>query len=148
MRSICFLLPLWLLVVVPLWPQTGTTGANDPQSFVGLTLDELLRRFGTPRTVYAARGLEEWQDDVVFVYAEGDFYIYKDRVWQVGLRTAMGINAGDPGGVALLVLGPKAESRGSSVFCSLDDGPWPMMLRCDLDNDGKVKTIFIYRTDM
>jgi len=143
------LLPLWLLVMVPLWPQTGTAapGGNDPVSFIGLTLDELLRRFGTPRSVYAARGLEEWQDDVVFVYDQGDFYIYNDRVWQAGLRAALGINSGDSRAVVSLVLGPKAESRGNSVFYSLDEYAWPMMLRFDFDKDDKVQAIFIYRTD-
>ena len=124
-----------------------TAGTIDPLSLVGLTLDDLIRRFGTPRLVYASRGLEEWQDDVVFVYDQGDFYVYKDRVWQVGLKTAMGINAGDPRGVVFLLLGSKAENRGDSIFCSLDEGAWPLALRCEFDNEDKVRVIYIYRTD-
>ena len=125
----------------------GATGIVDPLSFVGLTLDELIRGFGTPRSVYAARGLEEWQDDVVFVYDQGDFYVYKDRVWQVGLRAVRGIKAGDTRGVVSLVLGSRAENRGSSLVCSLDGGSWPLELRCDFDREGRVQLIYIYRTD-
>ena len=135
--------------VPPLWSQSETAGdkGDDPASYVGLTLTDLFQRFGVPRSVYAARGPEEWQDDVVFVYDRGDFFVYKDRVWQVGLKDAMEIMAGDSRAVVLLVLGAKAESRQNSVFCSLDNGAWPMVLRCDFDKDDKVQVIFIYRTD-
>ena len=120
---------------------------NDPASLIGMTLDELLNRFGTPRSVYAVRGLEEWQDDVVFVYDHGDFYVFKDRVWQLGLKEAWGIKAGDSQPVVSLVLGSKSEYRQNSIFYSLDDRSWPLMLRCDFSSDAKLQVIFIYRTD-
>ena len=125
----------------------GNPGEADPVSFVGLTLDELIHHFGIPQSVYAARGLEEWQDDVVFVYDQGDFYVYRDRVWQVGLKTLRGINTGDPRGVVSLVLGSNAEPRGDSIFYPINDRSWPLMLRYDLDSAGRVQAIFIYRTD-
>ena len=98
--------------------------------------------------MYPVRGLAEWQDDVVFAYAEGDFYLYRDRVWQVGVKSARGINSGDPIGVAALILGSKAETRGSSIFCSLYEQGWPLVLRCDADEKGRVEAIFIYRPDL
>jgi len=116
-------------------------------SFVGLTMNELISSFGVPRTVYSARGLEEWQDDVVFAYGQGDFYIYRDRVWQLGLQAFRGINTGDPRGVVSLVLGTNAETRGDSIFYPINDRPWPLMLRYDFDTAGRVRAIFIYRTD-
>jgi len=133
-----------------LWSQTETeqNKENDPGQYVGLTLTDLFQRFGAPRSVYASRGPEEWQDDVVFVYDQGDFYIYKDRVWQAGLKEAMGIRTGDTRAVVSLVLGTRAENRENSIFCSLDTGAWPMMLRFDFDKDDKVLAIFIYRTDI
>jgi len=141
---------LFFAIAAPsLWPQAETeqNREDDPVLFVGLTLTDLFQRFGVPSSVYAARGLEEWQDDVVFVYDRGNFYIYKDRVWQVGLKEALGIKTGDSRAVVSLVIGSKAESRGNSVFCSLDNAAWPMMLRCDFDKDDKVQAIFMYRTD-
>jgi len=123
-------------------------GPVDPVSLVGMTLDELIGSFGTPRSVYATRGLEEWQDDVIFVYDQGEFYIYKDRVWQVGLKTARGIKAGDSRAVVSLLLDSKAESRGNSLFCSLDEKPWPLVLRYDFDREDKLLVIFIYRPDL
>jgi hypothetical protein len=128
--------------------QSGSAyGETDPASLIGSTLEELIRRFGTPKSVYAVRGLEEWQDDVVFVYDHGDYYVFRDRVWQAGFKSARGIKAGDSRAVVSLVLGARAENRGNSVFLSLDEGSWPLMLRCDFDRDGRALVIFIYRTD-
>ena len=120
----------------------------DPLGFVGMTLEELIGRFGMPQSVHPSRGIEEWQDDVVFVYEEGDFYIFRNRVWKAGLKAAMGINAGDSLAVVSLILGDRAQARFNSMFYSLDEGSWPMMLRCDFDADNRVLTIFIYRTDL
>ena len=141
---------LLLLCALPqLHSQTQESSAEaDPVSFVGLSLDELLSRFGTPRAVYASRGLEEWQDDVVFVYEQFNFYVHRDRVWQVRLRTIRGINIGDPRGVLSLILGAQLSTRGNSMFYPLNDRPWPLMLRFDFDSAGIVEAIFIYRTDL
>jgi len=66
--------------------QAGAGRYDALLSLVGLRLDELIARFGVPRAVHAVRGAEEWQDDVVFVYSQGDFYIHRDRVWQGGVQ--------------------------------------------------------------
>lgn len=153
---------LFIIFVSPLWSQTDT-GHNrfpdyqdyieDPASYIGLTLAELYSRFGPPKSVFPSRGIDTWQDDVVFVYNQGDFYIFKDRVWQAGLKSAMGIKAGDSVGVVSLVLGSSAsaslvESSSNSVFYSLSGRSWPLILRCDFDSEGKVLIIFIYRPDL
>ena len=146
--------------------QAGRGSPPEPTSLVGLTLDELIRCFGAPRSVYAARGLQQWQDDVVFVYEQGDFYIYKDRVWQIGLKAARGIKIGDSRSKVALVLGSEAQERENSLFYPLDEpaaestaigakvpqgsppaGSWPLVLRCDFDRAGAVLAIFIYRLD-
>lgn len=130
---------------------------DDAVSYIGLTLTDLYQRFGTPKSVYSSRGLEEWQDDVVFVYDQGDFYIYKDHVWQAGLKTMYGISVGDTRAQVNMVLSvnsltnsppPAIEVQGNSIFCSLPDKAWPMTLRCDFDSAGIVQAIFIYRTDL
>ena len=146
----CAVILLFFFWVQPqLWAQnqSETGDTTEPVSLVGLTLAELIQRFGMPRSVHAVRGLEEWQDDVVFVYELGDFYIYKNRVWQMGLKAALGIRLGDTYGTIAMVLGPGVEKRGDSVFYPLDEGSWPLMLRYDFDKAGRIQAIFIYRTD-
>ena len=147
-RGLLLVFCLWSLPLLHAQSAGGLAGGHaDPVSLGGMTLDELIRRAGIPRSVYAVRGLEEWQDDVVFVYDQGDFYIYKDRVWQAGLKAARGIKTGDTRSAVSTLLGSNAEARGDSLLYSLNDGPWPLTLRCDFDRAGKVQAIFIYRTD-
>jgi hypothetical protein len=126
---------------LPLWPQ------EEPADAIGLTLATVYTRYGVPESVYAARGAEEWQDDVVFVYNDWDLYIYKDRVWQVGLKSAQGIRLGDPSGVVPLVLGPELRTYSGYMLYTLPSRSWPLQLRGDLNADGKVAEIVIYRSD-
>ena len=138
-----------LLYGFPLFAQVpGALSPDDPASFVGLTLTEVIDRFGVPRSVHAARGMMEWQDDVVFVYDHANFYIYRDRVWQVGIRSIRGINVGDLRGLVELVMGANAVAQGNSIFYPLHVAPWPMLLRWDIDSAGRVQSIFIYRSDL
>jgi len=139
------LLPLLLLVAFPLLPQEEA--ASDPLSFVGMTLAELIERFGTPAAVFAARGSELWQDDVVFRYAGGDFYIYRDRVWQVKLLSAYGVSNGDTKTAALTALGNSAQNRGDHALLPLTGGNWPLILRVNFNETGLVSAIYIYRPD-
>ena len=154
MRNLSFLF-MFILIIVPLWPQAelNLSPVDDPASYIGLTLREVILRFGVPRAVYPVRGLEEWQDDVVFIYDEGDFYIYKDRLWQAGLKQAWGIKIGDSRAVVSLIMNSRSpssieETAGDSVFYLLNDGAWPLMFRFEFDSSGLVRAIFIYRTDI
>ena len=144
-----FVVSLLTLTGFPLSAQApGALAHDDPASFVGLTLTEVINRFGIPRSVHAERGLMEWQDDVVFVYDHANFYIYGDRVWQVGVRSIRGINVGDLRGLVELVMGANAVAQGNSIFYPLHVAPWPMLLRWDIDSVGRVQSIFIYRSDL
>jgi hypothetical protein len=127
-------------------PFPAETG-SDPAALIGLTLGEVLARFGTPQSVQTVRGLEEWQDDVVFVYADRDLYIYRDRVWQLGLKEAYGIRTGDPQGAVSLVLGEAAEAHAGYVLADLPGRSWPLTIRVNLDSAGRVTGLFIYRSD-
>jgi len=139
-------LPLLLLVAFPLLSQEEAA-ASDPLSFVGMTLADLIGRFGTPSAVFAARGNELWQDDVVFRYAGADFYIYRDRVWQVKLVSAFGVSNGDSKTAALLALGNTAQDRDDHALLPLTGGNWPLMLRVNFNETGLVIAIYIYRSD-
>jgi hypothetical protein len=130
----------------PLWPQEGGAAA-DPAALIGLRLEALLSRFGAPRAVYAARGTEEWQDDVVFVYGEGDFYVFRDRVWQIGLKSYRGIKIGDSKPAAMLILGGEARDEGGSIVLPLPSKDWPLALRIGLNSAGFVSALHVYRSD-
>ncbi|MCL2878892.1 MAG: hypothetical protein FWF29_01485 [Treponema sp.] len=117
-------------------------------SYIGLQLDDLITQFGPPESVYSSRGQELWQDDVVFVYLEGDFYIFKDRVWQVKIKNAYGVSVGDPKAAAILALGDEAEDQGDFILLPLPPAGWPITLRMNFNAAGKVSGIFIYRPDL
>ncbi|WP_010261393.1 hypothetical protein [Treponema primitia] len=147
MRRIAVL--LFVCSALPLWAQVnfGEGNDRDPNAAIGLTLAMVYARFGIPESVYAVRGAEEWQDDVVFVYNDWDLYIYRDRVWQLGLKSAYGINLGDPAGVVSLALGEGVQTYNGYLLYALPSRSWPLQLRINLDAAGKVAAIFIYRSD-
>jgi hypothetical protein len=126
----------------------GANGASDMSSLIGLTLEGLVSQFGIPESVYALRGLEAWQDDVVFVYKDGDFYIYKNRVWQISVKAAYGIKIGDPVTQVSLTLGEEAI-RYFDDYClfTLPGRAWPLTLRVNFDRLQSVSAIYIYRSD-
>ena len=140
-------LPLLMFFALPLWPQEQVGVNGELFSLVGMKVAELIEQFGPPIAVFTVRGNEVWQDDVVFHYAGADFYIVKDRVWQVKLAAALGINSGDPKQAALLVLGVKAQDRGDHLLMPVSGGDWPLMFRVNINNAGRVAAIFIYRPD-
>jgi hypothetical protein len=139
----------------------SSSDLSDPAAFIGLTLEALINRFGAPQSVYATRGLEDWQDDVVFVYPGGDFYVFRDRVWQIGLQSAYGIRVGDPRAAVELALGDGAEYFEDYILLSLPGKGWPLMFRVNLKGAGVaagsggsgagaaggVSALFVYRPD-
>ena len=149
--------PLLFLIFYFLFPPLPGAQDNfvitDEASYVGMTLEELIIRFGIPRSVHAARCLYEWQDDVVFVYNTADFYIYRNRVWQVGLTSYMGVNSGDHGQIIPLIMDAAPgfsmlESPSNFIAYYMYERSWPMILRFDLTETGRVRGIFIFRSDL
>jgi len=122
------------------------TESEDPALIVGLTLSELINRFGVPKQVYAVRGVAAWQDDVVFVYDAGEFFIFGNRVWQIKIRTAYNIKEGDTKAAVTRVFGESRDYEGYTLY-QLPAKAWPMMLRVNWDTSGKVAGIYIYRSD-
>jgi hypothetical protein len=121
--------------------------ARDPEDFIGWTLGDVFAGLGPPNAVYAVRGEEAWQDDVVFVYDGIDLYVSENRVWQAGVQTARGVSQGDPKAAVLFVLGGKAQDGGGHILLSVSNRPWPLAIRYNLDAAGKVRSIYIYRPD-
>jgi hypothetical protein len=148
----------------PSSPEAGFTG---PESFIGLTLEGLYGRFGVPQAVRAVRGGEPWQDDVVMVYPQGDFYVYRDRVWQAGIPAIRGIHLGDSRDAVVLALGEGALEEDGCFILPIRDRAWPMALRVNMESPppetppqgspapgnpsqgspSRVSGIFVYRSD-
>ena len=120
----------------------------NPASYVGLTLSSLIELLGVPQTVRSSRGLNEWQDDVVFVYEIGNFYIFRDRVWQVELSSAFRIRAGDTRNMVLLSFGEPVSSAGDFDVFHLSGYSWPMAVRFNFDSNERVTMIYIFRSDL
>jgi hypothetical protein len=130
--------------------QSATSQENSEpiESVIGMTVAEIFSQFGAPQTVYAVRGEDVWQDDVVFVYKDFDCYVYQDRVWQIGLKSALGINIGDSRDVAALVLGDVAVVFDNCMIASLPSKDWPLAIRVNFNEQGKITALFIYRPDV
>jgi len=128
-------------------PLNTGLGIDEQYSFVGMMLTDVIERYGPPRAVAAARGIELWQDDVVFQYTGVEFFIYRDRIWQVKFASTHGISNGDPKAAVLLTLGEKAEDMGDYVLMSIENKNWPLMMRVNFNETRQVNAIFIYRPD-
>jgi hypothetical protein len=122
--------------------------ANDPASLIGMSLRDLITAFGVPQSVYATRGPNIWQDDVVFAYGDWEFYIYRDRVWQISLKAAYGIKTGERREVIPLVLGNGVQVYEGFTLYTYSNRAWPIAIRFNTDQNGLVTAIFIYRADM
>jgi hypothetical protein len=127
-------------------PVEDEKAIQDPAALIGTTLNSLFASQGAPKSVYPARGLAVWQDDVVFVYDNGEFFIYGNRVWQIKLRSAYGIREGDPKAQAVLTLGQGRDYEGYCLF-PLPSKVWPITLRVNWDASERIQAIYIYRSD-
>ncbi|MDR1410684.1 MAG: hypothetical protein LBI91_00600 [Spirochaetaceae bacterium] len=142
------LVPAFILLAGMLWGQSpAPSDPESPAHLVGLTLNEVIGRFGVPRGVFTVRGGEEWQDDVVFSYGDRDFYFYRDRVWQIAVKTAFGVRVGENRNVIPLVMGDSTVVEEGYTLASLAGWSWPMNVRFNTDNRGLVTAIYIYRSD-
>ena len=150
MKQILFLLPI-LFLTFPSWAQErplNTGLSNEEQyAFVGMTLENVIERFGPPRTVAAARGADLWQDDVVFQYTGVDFYFYIDRVWQVKFVKTHDISNGDKKADVILALGETVKDMEDHVLLAIDGFAWPLTLRINFNDKEIVTSIFLYRPD-
>lgn len=120
--------------------------ADDPAGLIGTTLQELINRYGVPKQVYAVRGAAAWQDDVVFVYDSGEFYIFGNRVWQLKIRSAYNIKDGDNRTSVTRTLGEGITFEGYTLY-QLPSKAWALMLRVNWNASGRVAGIYIYRSD-
>ena len=140
-----------ILLSIPLFAQNqpiySGLDSDEQLSLVGMMMADLLAKFGPPRSVICERGPEPWQDDVVFQYNGADFYVYRDRIWQVKLASTHGISNGDKKAAVLLALGSNAVEKEDHAFLAINGRNWPLILRVNFNNTGQVTAIYIYRPD-
>jgi hypothetical protein len=119
----------------------------EPAAMVGLTLSQVMERFGAPDSVFAVRGPEAWQDDVVFRYEGFELYLFRDRVWQARSETAQGLRSGDSRENVIALLGEPLLRLDSSFVYQLGGKTWPLRLRVRFDPGGSVADLYLYRAD-
>jgi len=120
--------------------------AQDPAQLIGLTISELYSQYGAPKQVYAVRGVDAWQDDVVFVYENGEFFIVGSRVWQLKLPSAYAIKDGDTRTAVTRTLGEGRSFEGYTLY-QMPGKAWPIVLRVNWDASGRAAGIYVYRSD-
>ncbi len=139
----------------PTTPSAGSASGlpEDPAVLLGLTPTQAISRFGPPARVYAVRGAEPWQDDVVFEYGEGfSLFLFMDRVWQVRVSSAYaapvwGISVGAALERASAVLGTPDRDLGGAYEWALPGEAWPVRLRGVMDAKGRIAELYAYRAD-
>ena len=154
------LLPLWLAASAAAAqeaaPPSPAPADLDLPALVGLTLPEAIQRFGAPEQVFAARGEEGWQDDVVFYYpAHLYLFWYQNRVWQArvdqryagGFLASGALTMGRSREQVLGLLGPPMREFEDSLLYHLEDRGYPVRLRLYF-RDGLLADAYCYRGDL
>lgn len=133
--------------------QTALVLPDDPAVLLGLNPAQAIERFGAPASVFAIRGTEAWQDDVVFDYGGGfSLFLFKDRVWQVRIARpyaspVLGFVVGSSRERAASALGSPVLELAGAVEWSLPAEAWPVRLRGIVDVAGFIPELYIYRAD-
>ncbi len=120
---------------------------QDPSWLIGSTLQSIITQFGSPLAVYAVRGQEPWQDDVVFSYDGIDLYWYQNRVWQIGIPRGFGVKKGDAKETVLALLGEPLIQQDTYLVYRLPSRGWPLRLRVLLSESYTVQSLYVYRPD-
>jgi hypothetical protein len=84
---------------------------------------------------------------VVLVYPQGDFYVFRDRVWQLRIPAVRGIHLGDSREAVVLALGEDAWEGEDCFILPIPNQPWPTALRVNMAG-ALVAGIFVYRSDL
>ena len=149
MILLCLLFPGMLL---PLYAQDSALRDN-PAGMIGMTLEQAAAALGNPSRVYASRGEEPWQDDVVFVYdGHVSLYWYQNRVWQVRFDPGY---EGSAGGLRIgMVREQVSRTLGIPPASSEEDGEVFVLSRRGIPlrlqvfyREGRVYDVYLYRGD-
>ena len=152
MRRPPLLIALALRVSVAAAAGQAIIAPDDPAALLGLTPAQVIERFGPPESVFAIRGAEPWQDDVVFDYGGGfSLFLFKDRVWQVRIaepyaEPVLGLVVGSDVERAAAALGAPERALAGAYEWALPGEAWPVRLRGVTDGE-RIRELYIYRAD-
>lgn len=124
-----------------------------PSVILGMSPGEAIKRLGAPQRVYALRGSEAWQDDVVFDYGDGlSLFLFADRVWQVRIAEPyplpiLGFILGGTRKDIAEALGFPAVPMEGDPEWMLAGEAWPVRLRALPGKDGSIRELYVYRAD-
>lgn len=135
----------------PGFPATASLPA-DPAQVLGYSPAQLLASYGPPARVFAVRGAEPWQDDVVFDYGSFSAFIFMDRVWQLRIgadypEPMLGFYPSAALERIEASLGLPATRGADNYEWILPGRGWPVRLRAVTDEAGSVRELYLYRAD-
>ena len=130
----------------------GAAGPDDPVDLIGMDPPQVFAALGAPGEIFAWRGAEPAEDDVVFFYPDYRYvFWFQSRVWQVRFDnryagTVLGFSIGMKRADAEAVGQGRLQESGGSLFLSLDSGRFPVRVRLAMLDD-RVDDIYVYRSD-
>jgi hypothetical protein len=145
-------LPLLIVLLVLGGFLTAAAEDFDPASLIGLDLPGAVGALGLPQKMFAYRGVEEGQDNVVFYYSDYRYlFWYKDRVWQVRCDRRF---AGQVFGLTLGMSREDVEKasprqlvpNGDSLYFDVDGAKYPLRVRLVFAAN-LLTDLYVYRSD-
>jgi hypothetical protein len=126
----------------------------DPADLIGMDPPAAFAALGAPQEIFAWRGTEPAEDNVVFFYPDFRYlFWFGCRVWQVRydsrfVGTVMGfaIGMGRAEAEAVTVGKGMLQESGGSLYLAVDTGRFPVRLRLAMV-EGRVADIYVYRSD-
>ena len=145
--------PLLLLLLLSL-PLAADETLSEPDfaALLGKTPGEVMDILGPPEELYAHRGDEIWQDNVVFFYSRRLYlFWFGNRVWQIRLDREFGgtfltCSMGDSREKVIRILGDPFSEDERSLIYKLPDRGYPVSLRLFFKDVG-LDDLYLYRGD-
>jgi hypothetical protein len=128
-------------------------GVLDPSALIGLSLAEAYQSLGAPLEVYALRGTEPDQDDVVFYYSSHLYlFWFQNRVWQARTDgrhqgTVFSVHMGASRQRVLEVMGQPFQEFEDSLVFHIEDRGYPVQARFYFENE-RLSDVYCFRGDL
>ena len=146
--------PTPILILVFFLSMLARVSADDfdPTRLIGLDIPGAVASLGLPQQMFAWRGAEEREDNVVFYYPDFLYlFWYKDRVWQVRCdrrfaATVFGLTLGWSREQVERASPRTLTPNGDSLYFDLSDGSFPLRVRL-VFTAGVLSDLYVYRSD-